>query len=113
MRALGGTGRSGRSPRVRSAPEPDISRKVSGATGEVLTGGGMVAVDDGAAIFPEGCAAGLVAEGEAIWAAESEVVLVAGSDGEDILGGARIGAKGEKSRGGYIGPAVNEGWSAI
>ena len=89
VKALGDTGESGRSPRVRSAPEPEISRKVAGTTGEVLTGGGVAAVDDGAAIFPEGCAAGLAAEGE--------VVLVAERAEEDMLEEARKGAKGEKS----------------
>ena len=89
MKALGGTGESRRSPRVRSAPEPEISRKVAGATGEVLTGGGVAAVGDGAAIFPKGCATGLAAEGE--------VVLVAERAEEDMLEEAREGAKGEKS----------------
>ena len=113
MKALRGTGESGRSPQVRSAPEPDISRNVAGATGGVLTGGGVAAVGDGAAIFPEGCAAGLAAEGEAIRTAEGEVILVAGKNEEDMLGEARKRARGEKSRGGYIGPAEKGSWSAM
>ena len=94
MKALGGTGESERSARVRSAPEPEISRKVVGATGEVLTGGSVAAVGDWAAIFPEECAADLAAE-------------------DDMLGKARKGARGEKLREGYIGPAVKGGWSAV
>ena len=54
----------------------------------------MAAVGDWAAIFPEECAADLAAE-------------------DDMLGKARKGARGEKSRGGYIGPAVKGGWSAV
>ena len=44
IKALGGTGESGRRPRVRSVPEPEIALSVDGATGE----GGVARSVDGA-----------------------------------------------------------------
>ena len=48
-------------------------------------------------------------DGEAVWfrVLEGEVV------GEYMLREARKGARGEKSRGRHMGPAVKGGWSAI
>ena len=117
MKALEGTGKAGRRPRVRPAPEPEMSRRAAGTTGEVLTGGGMAEVDDGvAAVFPLSFGAGLAAEGEAVLVEvvlAAEVALAAAVVEADMLREARKGARGEKSRGGYSRPAVKWGCSAV
>ena len=87
-----GSGESGRNPLVRPVPEPELSRISVVGTGEVPRGG-------------------RVAEGD------SEAVLLrvlAGKvAGEDMLREARKRARGEKSRGGYMDPAVNRGWLVV
>ena len=102
-RALGDTGASGRSPWVRSEPEPEIARRVDDDTDEGV---------------PWGCP--LVTErGEAVPRAEGRsplaTVLEAGEVvvGEDMLRGAREGSWRERARGGQRKPAEKERCSAM
>ena len=86
-----GSGASGRNPRVRPVPEPELPRMSVKGTGEVSRGG-HEAEGDGEAVL--------------LSVVEAEVVE------EDMLQEACKGAEGEKSRGGYVGPAVKGGWLA-
>ena len=124
LKALGGRGESGRSPRVRPVPELEMSRKAVDATGEVLRGGCVVEVDGGAAMVfcmeAEAVLLGfLAADGDAamVVSMEAEAVLLrflaAEMVREDMLREARKGTGGEKSRGGHIEPAMKRGCSAI
>ena len=102
LKALGGRGESGRNPRIRPLPEPEMSQKTVDATGEVLRGGCVAEGDGGAAmVLSEGAEAVLLA------------VLAAVVVREDMLREAREGARGEKSRGGNLEPAVKGGCSAM
>ena len=76
-----GSGAAGRNPGVRSVPEPVLPRMSVDGTGERSRGG-----------------RGAERDGEAV------LVLVLGAEvvGEDMLREARNGARGEKSRGGYV-----------
>ena len=60
LKALGGRGESGRNPRVRPVPEPEMSRKAVDTTGEVLRGGCVAEGDGGAATVSVGVEAGLL-----------------------------------------------------
>ena len=86
-----GSGAAGRNPRVRPVPEPELPRMSMEGTGEVSRGGREAEGDGEAALLS---------------VVEAEVV------GEDMLREARKGAKGAKSRGGYMRPAVKGGWLA-
>ena len=77
---------------MRPVPEPELARISVVGTGEVPRGG-RVAEGDGEAVLLR------VLAGEAV--------------GEDMLRKARKGARGEKSRGGHMGPAINGGWLAV
>ena len=88
---LRGSGASGRNSRVRPVPEPKLPRMSVEGTGEVSRGG-RKAKGDGEAVL--------------LSVLEAEVVE------QDILREACKGARGEKSRGGYVGPAVKGGWLA-
>ena len=86
-----GSGAAGRNPRVRPVPEPELPRMSVEGTSEVSRGG-REAEGDGEAVL--------------LGVSEGEVV------GEDVLREARKGARGEKSRGGYMEPAVRGDWLA-
>ena len=102
LKALGGRGESGRNSRVPPVPGPEISRIAVDATGEVLRGGCVAEGDGGtASVLSEGAEAVLLA------------VLAVEVVREDMLREARKGARGEKSRGGHMGPAVKGGCSAM
>ena len=102
LKALGGRGESGRNPRVRPVPEPEMSRIAVDGTDEVLRGGCVTEGDDGAAtVLSEGAEAVLLA------------VLVVEVVREDMLREARKGTRGKKSRGGRMGPAVKGGCSSM
>ena len=91
LKALGGRGESGRNPRIRPLPEPEMSQKTVDAmhTGEVLRGGCVAEGDGGAAmVLSEGAEAVLLA------------VLAAVVVREDMLREAREGARGENRKGG-------------
>ena len=77
---------------MRPVPGPELARISVVGTGEVPRGG-RVAEGDGEAVLLR------VLAGEVV--------------GEGMLREARKGARGEKARGGHMGPAVNEGWSAV
>ena len=83
-----GSGAAGRNPRVRPVPEPELSQMSVEGTGEVSRGG-REAEEDGVAVL--------------LSVLGAEVVE------EDMLREARKGARSEKSRGVYIGPAVKGG----
>ena len=85
-----GSGAAGRNPGVRPAPESELPRMSVEGTGE-RSRGGREAEGDGEAIL--------------VSVLGAEVVE------EDMLREARNGARGEKSRGGYIG-SVKGGWLA-
>ena len=103
-RALNGIGDSGRSPWVRSEPEPEIVRSVDETTGEEVPRGCPVSVTEWGEAGPR-------AEGRSPLAA----VLVAGDvvKGEDMLRGAREVAGREGARGGQRRPAEKERCSAM
>ena len=86
------SGESGRNPRVRPVHEPELSRISVVGTGEVPRGG-RVAKGDGEAVLLR------VLAGEVVE--------------EDMLQEARKEARGEKSRGGHMGPTVIGGWLAV
>ena len=86
-----GSGAAGRNPRARPVPEPELPRTSVEGIGEVSRGV-REAEGDGEAVLLS------VLEGEVV--------------GEDMLREARKGARGEKSRGGNMGPAVKGGWLA-
>ena len=86
-----GSGVAGCNLRVRPVPKPELPRMSVEGTGEVSRGG-REAEGDGEAVL--------------LSIVEAEVV------GEDMLREARKGARGEKSRGGYMGPTVKGGWLA-
>ena len=117
-------GESGRNPRVRSVPVPEISRKAVDATGKLLRGGCVAEVDGGVAMIfsieAEAVLLGfLAADGDAamVLSMEAEAVLLgflaAEVVREDMLRKARKRAGGEKSRGGQVEPGVRGGCSAI
>ena len=87
-----GSEEAGRNPRVRPVPELELARISVVGTGEVPRGG-RVAEGDGEAVLLR------VLAGEVV--------------GEDMLREAREGARGEKSQGGHMWPAVNGGWLAV
>ena len=87
-----GSGESGRNPRMWPYPEPELSRLSVVGTGEVPRDG-RAAEGDGEAVLLK--------------------VLAGEVRGEDMLREARKEARGENSRGGHMGPAVNEGWLAL
>ena len=86
-----GSGAVRRNPRVRPVPEPELPRISVEDNGEVSRGG-CKAEGDGKAVLLS------VLEGEVV--------------GEDMLRASRKGARGEKSRGGHMGPVVKGGWLA-
>ena len=86
-----GSGAAERNPRVRPVPEPELPPMSVEGTSEVSRGG-REAARDGEAVL--------------LGVLEAEVV------GEDMLREARKGARSEKSRRGYMGPAVKGGWLA-
>ena len=92
-----GSGKSGRNPRVRPIPEPELSRMSVDGTGEVSRGGRVAEGDGRVATVSVGVEAGLLR------------VLTVEVVGEDMLREARKGARGEKSQRGYMGPAVSGG----
>ena len=106
MQALEDTGESGRRPRVRSVPEPEISRRVNEATGEEVPRGCPDGADRRAGAVPE-------AEGRdpaaAVLVAEAEDVV----EDEDMLRKAREGAGGERTRGSERRPAESERCSVM
>ena len=114
---------SGRNPRVRPVPEPEMSREAVDATGEVLRGGCVAVVDGGAAmVFSMEAEAVLLrflaADGDAamVLSMEAEAVLLgflaAEVVREDMLREARKRAGGETFLGRHIEPAVKGGCSA-
>ena len=113
LKALGGRGESGRNPRVRPVPEPEVSRKAVDATGEVLGGECVAEVDGGAAMVfsmeAEAVLLGFLAtynDAAMVLSVEAEAVLLGFLATEvvrkDMLREARKGAEGEKSRGGHM-----------
>ena len=86
-----GRGEAGRNPRVRPVPEPELLRMSVEGTGEASRGG-REAEEDGVAVLLR------VLEGEVV--------------GGNMLQEARKGTRGEKSRGGHMGPVVKGGWLA-
>ena len=96
-----GSGEAGRNPRVRPVPEPELARISVESAGEVSRGGREAEGDGRAATVSVGVGAVLVG------------VLTVEVVREDMLREARKGARGQKWRGGYRGPAVNGGWLAV
>ena len=96
-----GSGEAGRNPRVRPVPEPELSRIFVDGTGEASRGGREAEGDSRAATVSVGVGASLLG------------VLTAEVVREDMLREARKGARGEKSRVGHMGSAVNGGWLAV
>ena len=96
-----GSGEAGRNPRVRPVPEPELSRISVDGTGEVSRGGREADGDGRVAMVSVGVGAVLLG------------VLTVEVIQEDMLREARKGARGEKSRGGHMRPAVNGGCSAM
>ena len=78
-----------------------MSRIAGDVTGEVLSGGCVAERDGGAATVSVGVGAVLLG------------VLAAEAVRGDMLREARKGARGDKSRGGHMWPAVKGGCSAI
>ena len=96
-----GSGEAGRNPRVRPVLEPELSRISVDGTGEMSRGGREAEGDGRAATVSVGVGAILLG------------VLTVEVVREDMLREARKGPRGEKSRGGHVGRAVNGGWLAV
>ena len=97
------TGELGRMPRVRSVPELEAIRSAVEAKGEAS----MVLRTDGA--DGDFCSTADVEASAVVTELVSLKVLVEGAV-EDILSGARSGAAGEISQGGYGGPREKGGY---
>ena len=96
-----GSGEAGRNPRVRPVSEPELSRISLDGIGEVSRGGREAEGDGRAATVSVGVGAVLLG------------VLTVEVVRDDMLREALKGARGEKSRGVHMGPAVNGGCSAM
>ena len=91
-----GSGEAGRNPRVQPVPESELSRISVDGTGELSRGGRKVEGDGRAATVSVGVGAAFLG------------VLTVEVVRENMLREARKGARGEKSRGGHMWPAVNK-----